>query len=199
MKKNYIVSGFEKTVCEKFESASYELILKFKSRLEILKKENSNAAPEKKYHLEGQVLPGIAAYEILQSVMSKEEALKTVHSYVEEKAYKFREKMVKLLYIPGLYRMVPYFFTKGTKKLFNEKAGFSAVEHKTSEGVWRIDMVKCPYNDNCIRYGCPELCGCFCDSDDITYDNMHKNIIWHRTKTLGRGGDCCDFCVKLKN
>ena len=46
-------------------------------------------------------------------------------------------------------------------------------------------------------YNCPELCRCFCDSDDITYDGMHPKLYWHRTKTLGRGDDCCDFCLKI--
>ena len=23
-------------------------------------------------------------------------------------------------------------------------------------------------------------------------------LLWHRTKTLGRGGDCCDFCLKIR-
>jgi len=26
---------------------------------------------------------------------------------------------------------------------------------------------------------------------------MHPKLYWHRTKTLGRGGDCCDFCLKI--
>ncbi len=42
-----------------------------------------------------------------------------------------------------------------------------------------------------------ELCHCFCDSDDITYDGLHPKLVWHRTKTLGRGDDRCDFCMKI--
>lgn len=57
-------------------------------------------------------------------------------------------------------------------------------------------MTKCPYHDACVQYGCPELCRCFCDSDDITYDGMHPKLLRRRTKTLGRGEDCCDFCLK---
>ena len=45
------------------------------------------------------------------------------------------------------------------------------------------------------RYNCPELCHCFCDSDDITYEGLHKKLVWRRTKTLGRGNECCDFCL----
>ena len=42
-------------------------------------------------HLESQIMPGIAAYETLQTVMPKEEALRTVHGYVEERAYRLKK------------------------------------------------------------------------------------------------------------
>ena len=38
---------------------------------------------------------------------------------------------------------------------------------QADRGTWRVDMTKCPYYDTCVQYGCPELCPCFCDSDDI--------------------------------
>ena len=69
---------------------------------------------------------------------------------------------------------------------------------QADRGTWRVDMTKCPYYDTCVQYGCPELCPCFCDSDDITYDGLHKNLVWRRTKTLGRGDDCCDFCIRVQ-
>ncbi|MEF2710090.1 MAG: L-2-amino-thiazoline-4-carboxylic acid hydrolase [Oscillospiraceae bacterium] len=92
----------------------------------------------------------------------------------------------------------PGIFTKQTRRMFGEAAGFEAREIETTGGVWRIDMIKCPYHDACVHYGCPELCPCFCDSDDITYDDLHPDLLWRRTRTLGRGNDCCDFCLKLR-
>lgn len=68
-------------------------------------------------------------------------------------------------------------------------------EETFRDGMWRVDMLKCPYHDTCARYNCPELCHCFCDSDDITYEGLHKKLVWRRTKTLGRGNECCDFCL----
>ena len=38
-------------------------------------------------------------------------------------------------------------------------------------------MTKCPYHDACVHYDCPELCPCFCDSDDITYDDLHPEYL----------------------
>ena len=69
---------------------------------------------------------------------------------------------------------------------------------QTGHGTWRVDMTKCSYHDICVQYGCPELCPCFCDSDDITYANLHPKLFWHRTGTLGRGNACCDFCLRIK-
>ena len=57
-------------------------------------------------------------------------------------------------------------------------------------------MMKCPYHDTCADYGCPELCRCFCDSDDISYTGLYPKLIWERSMTLGRGNDRCDFCMK---
>ena len=59
-------------------------------------------------------------------------------------------------------------------------------------------MTKCPYHDTCVQHGCPELCPCFCDSDDISYAGLHPKFLCRRTTTLGRGGDRCDFCLKIQ-
>ena len=196
MKKSYLAAAFQKTA-KKSPDKTDELTAAFDARLAQLRHENAGASPEKQRHLESQILPGIAAYEVLQKVMPQEKALQTVHSYVEERAWRLKKIFVLLLRFPGLYRKIPAIFAEQTPKLFGTAAGFAAAEISTTGGVWRIDMTKCPYNDTCIQYGCPELCRCFCDSDDITYDGMHKKLIWHRTKTLGRGGECCDFELKL--
>ena len=137
-------------------------------------------------------------YETLQTVMPKDEALDTVHEYVAARARKMRKILLVLMRIPGLYKKVPGVFTTQTRKMFGTTAGFAATEHQTCGGVWRIDMTKCPYHDTCVQYGCPKLCPCFCDSDDIAYDGLHKNLVWRRTKTLGRGDECCDFCLQCE-
>lgn len=196
MKKSYLAVAFQKTAKE-FPDQAEVLNAAFDTRLSQLFRENAGASPEKQRHLESQILPGIAAYETLQTVMPREQALQTVHDYVERRAWRLKKVFVGLLHIPGLYRKIPGIFAEQTPKLFGTAAGFAATDIQTTGGVWRADMTKCPYHDACVQYGCPELCRCFCDSDDITYDGMHPKLVWHRTKTLGRGGDCCDFCLKI--
>ena len=162
----------------------------------MLLAENADASKEKQYHLKRQILPGIAAYETLQRVMPKEEALQTVHGYVERLARTSHKQLAALLHIPGLYRLVPGVFVKSTRSVFGPAAGFAPKELQAGNGIWRVDMMKCPYHDTCVAYGCPELCCCFCDSNDISYTGLHPKLIWERSMTLGRGNDRCDFCMK---
>ncbi len=197
MKTSYIIKGFQKTVSERFPKDAKKLNAALFRRLDVLRGENAGAAIEKQLHLERQILPGIAVYELLQTVMPKDEAFRTVHGYVENRAQKAHKAFSVLLRIPGLYKKVPEIFAKQTKKHFGTAAGFSAREIQTSGGVWRIDMTKCPYHDICAEYGCPELCRCFCDSDDISYSGLHPKLCWNRTKTLGRGDEVCDFCLQI--
>ena len=195
---NYLTAAFRETVAQRFPAQAAELTARYDARLARLWAENADAPEALRFHYERQILPGIAVYETLQTVLSKEDALRTVHGYVEGRAHATRRRIDRLMRLPGLYLLTPGIFARMTKKLFGPTAGFAATDRGTARGVWRIDMTRCPYHDACARYGCPELCHCFCDSDDITYDGLHPKLLWRRTKTLGRGDDCCDFCLMLR-
>ena len=109
----------------------------------VLKPLGGNCAvlpKEKQYHLKRQILPGIAAYETLQRVMSKEEALQTVHGYVERLARTSHKQLAALLHIPGLYRLVPGVFVKSTRSVFGPAAGFDSKELQVGNGIWRVDI-----------------------------------------------------------
>ena len=198
MQKNYLIAAFEKTAAERFLAQSQELLQAMHQRIETLREDNAGASKEKWAHLESQIMPGIAIYEVLQTVVSKEEALQLIHSYVNAHAQKYHNLFHCLLKFPGLYHLLPGIFAKAVNEKFGPTAGFQFVPYEVTKDVFRFDMMRCPYNDTCKKYGCPELCRCFCDSDDITYDGLHPKLVWHRTKTLGRGGDCCDFGLMAK-
>ena len=70
------------------------------------------------------------------------ERAKAVHSMVEGQAIVARKMVLDLMRLSGLYRLVPGVFTRMTRKMFGEAAGFAAVEHQTSTSVWRIDMTQ---------------------------------------------------------
>ena len=197
MRKNYLIATFEKTAEERFPAQAAQLLASMHHRIEALREDNAGASREKWEHLESQIMPGIAIYEVLQTVVSKEEALQLLHGYVNAHARKYHTLFRCLLKLPGLYHKMPKIFAKGVAEKFGAAAGFQFITHEAAKDVIRFDMVRCPYHDTCQKYGCPELCRCFCDSDDITYDGLHPKLLWHRTKTLGRGDDCCDFELQV--
>lgn len=73
------------------------------------------------WHLESQILPGIAVYETLQTVLPKEQALQTVHGYVEQRAWKQKKLFRALMHIPGFYKYI--FFLTGFSYRLIGKAG----------------------------------------------------------------------------
>lgn len=135
MKESYLAVEFRKTAAERFPAQSGALDAAFAARLDALRRENAGASKEKQFHLENQILPGIAAYETLQTVMPKDEALQTVYDYIETRAWKLKKMILKLMRIPGFYRRVPGIFCKQTPRLFGTAAGFAATEIQTSGGV----------------------------------------------------------------
>jgi len=145
MKETYLSRDFRETATQCFPSQAKELNAFFDAQLNVLLAENADASKEKLYHLKRQILPGIAVYETLQRVMPKEEALQTVHGYVEELARTSHKQLAALLHIPGLYRLVPGVFVKSTRSVFGPAAGFDSKELQVGNGIWRVDMMKCPY------------------------------------------------------
>lgn len=146
MKETYLSRDFRETAAQCFPSQAKELNAFFDARLNVLLAENADASKEKQYHLQRQILPGVAAYETLQRVMPKEEALQPVHCYVEELARTSHKQLAALLHIPGLYRLVPGVFVKSTRSVFGPAAGFDSKELQVGNGIWRVDMMKCPYH-----------------------------------------------------
>ena len=158
--------------------------------------ENQNVSKELYVHLE-QILPCIAFYEaLLKKYKDKETALKLFDEWAYDSINDVSEKLQKMMKI-GVYKVVPSLCGWLLNKFFGEKAGFKSREVPDAPKFAR-DMTVCPYYETCKRYGYPEITQFFCKSDDITYGNMHPNLIWGRTQTLGMGGECCDFRLYLK-
>lgn len=180
----------------RFENNNYSQLLNdvYRRAAELFE-ENASASKALQVHL-NEILPCIAFYEILQKENGKEKALELYDEWafdeLEKTAVKFR-KIMKL----GIYKIAPFIFDKSIDKFFGPAAGFKNNRVEDSVGFAR-DMVVCPYVETCKKYGCPELTQFFCKSDDVVYSELHPKLVWNRTKTLGRGGDCCDFRLYLK-
>ena len=138
MKETYLSRDFRETAAQCFPSQAKELNAFFDARLNVLLAENAGASKEKQYHLKRQILPGIAAYETLQRVMPKEEALQIVHGYVERLARTSHKQLATLLLIPGLYRLVPAFLSSphGASSVQRRALTQRSCRSATVYGVW---------------------------------------------------------------
>ena len=168
-------------------------------RYEALRAENSSDSKELRSHSYKRIYPGIAVYEAMRSEgISQEKAAWYIREYFQRLAAKrvpFFQRAIKTF---GLARKFPYLFVAGVKKSCQPNAGFVYELPESYDNEARINIVRCPYFEICKRYGCPEITAAYCDSDDAGYGNLHPQLIWGRTKTIGHGGDCCDFLLEYK-
>ncbi len=163
-------------------------------------KEHQNDSPAVKAHTEGMIFAGVALYRALQEEgKSPEEALQLTSEIFGDFMQVAADKIRKILKIPGLYRKVPAIFNKMVRKKYNEAAGFQMRFYDTGKHHAKFDVTVCPYYNTCEAMGCPELTCIFCNTDDCCYGNMHPKLQWNRTTTIGRGGDCCDFDIAVKD
>ena len=168
-------------------------------RYEALRAENSSDSKELRSHSYKRIYPGIAVYEAMRAEdISQEKAIWYIREYFQRLAAKrvpFFQRAIKTF---GLARKFPYLFVAGVKKSCQPNAGFVYELPESHYNEARINIVRCTYFEICKRYGCPEITSAYCDSDDAGYGNLHPNLIWGRTKTIGHGGDCCDFLLEYK-
>ena len=169
------------------------------NRYEALRTENSSDSKELRSHSYKRIYPGIAVYEAMRAEdISQEKAVWYIREYFQRLAAKrvpFFQRVIKTF---GLARKFPHLFVAGVKKSCQPNAGFVYELPESHDNEARINIVRCPYFEICKRYGCPEITSAYCDSDDAGYGNLHPNLIWGRTKTIGHGGDCCDFLLEYK-
>lgn len=135
------------------------------------------------------ILPRIALYQAFQEEgLSKEDADAYMRKYmldiVATKKHKSTAKMEK---VPGFYGIYSKIFLKIMRTTDLQES-----TQACGKGFYDITITKCLWHTACVENGCSDLCRLFCDVDDVTYGGLRK-IGFSRTKTLGYGGDCCDF------
>ena len=161
--------------------------------------ENPNQPRKVLLHTRDRIYPSISFYKaVLEITESREEAYSLIADYFNRQAKDANKFLRILCKIPFSYKLVPLVMTKIIRDVFGEKSGFDMIDYPSEKGKCHIDMTECPYFGNCVKYGCPELGTAFCDSDDISYGNMHPKLFWGRTKTLARGNECCDFILEIR-
>ena len=138
--------------------------------------------------LEQTILPRIALYKALGDYAGDEERINIMRKYMlDVVASKKHASTARMEVVPGFFYIYRAVFLKIMRTTTLQRS--TQVKGK---GYYDITITKCLWHDACVRFECPELCPLFCDVDDVTYGGLRK-IGFSRTKTLGYGGDCCDF------
>lgn len=163
-----------------------------RGRLEKLLRETS-VSKENIRHCVGRIFPVIAIYKTLGE--KKEGALERTRAIFYNKEVYPQLKLLKFFTkIPFAYRLMPKIGYRSMEKSYQQSEdGFQIeiVEYGKEEVAFTVHQ--CTYHIYCERSGIPELCDVFCTSDDISAEAMGPHVSFHRSTTLGRGGDFCDF------
>ena len=164
-------------------------------RFEALCRENAEEPKAVKRLTHTDLYPTLALYQsvLAEGKLSRAEAARFLYDARAEAAEPDAESLRKAMRIPGAYHLMPAAFRLMTHLKFGPKAGFRFHFYPVGFSRVKFDMLRCPYCEICGRYGCPELVVAFCHTDDVTNERMHPRLHWHRTQTLGGGGEKCDF------
>lgn len=166
-----------------------ELFVRQERMLNELIKNISNKSENQIKTLTHTILPRIALYKILlKEGFSEENAYKYMRKYMIDKvAAKKHSSTAKMELIPGFYSIYSNIFLKIMRTTDLQES----IQNK-GKNYFNVTIKKCLWHTACAENGCEELCRLFCDVDNVTYGGL-KKIGFTRTKTLGYGGDCCDF------
>ncbi len=168
-------------------------------RFEELLSENAHDSEALRAHTFKRIYPAIAVYEAFKAQgVSSEKAVWYIREYFQRFAAAFVPHLQRTIRVFGLAKRIPKFFMKISLQSFGPEAGFEYEFPEMHDNEARFNIVRCPYMETCKRYGYPELTRVFCDGDDAGYGNLHPKLIWGRTKTIGRGADCCDFLLQYR-
>ena len=157
--------------------------------LNTIIKNTKNKSKNQMKTLISTILPRIALYKVLsKSGFTEDVVYEHMRKYMLDKvAAKKHASTAKMELVPGFYAIYSNIFLKIMRTTDLQES-----TQAYGNDYYDVTIKKCLWHTACVENGCENLCRLFCDVDDVTYGGL-KKIGFTRTKTLGYGGDCCDF------
>ena len=157
--------------------------------LDTLIQNTKNKSENQMKTLAQTILPRIALHKCLsEEGFPEEDVYKYMRKYMLDKvAAKKHASTAKMELVPGFYAIYSNIFLKIMRTTDLQES-----TQAYGNDYYDVTIKKCLWHTACVENGCENLCRLFCDVDDVTYGGL-KKIGFTRTKTLGYGGDCCDF------
>jgi L-2-amino-thiazoline-4-carboxylic acid hydrolase len=148
--------------------------------------------PALRWHLEQNILPGLALYQVLSKENNDRDAVLSETGSLLAIGSRAITKFVNMYrYLPLPFPIMRQIFRAAL--LAYPQQGWDIDQIEQSERSFAFTIHRCFYLDVLTAYGAPELTAMYCRLDDLLYAAWSPSIRWERTKTLGRGDDCCDF------
>lgn len=171
------------------EDKGSELFSQQESRLDAIIAGTADKTENQMKTLTQTILPRIALYKVLlDSGCAQEDVEALMRRYMlDVVAAQKHRSTARMERVPGFYAIYSRIFLR-----IMRTTDLQVSTQRCGKGYYDITITKCLWHTACVENECPELCRLFCDVDDVTYGGLQK-IGFSRTKTLGYGGDCCDF------
>ena len=138
-----------------------------------------------------RVLPGLSIYKaLLEENDDREKVLDEVENLFRAAFFTEMTQGIRLLnYLPN-----PFFVVRPVLKMMTRDEyvpGAQEIVEDTTH-CFAMNVYRCFILDTLTKLEAKELTALFCNTDDWLSEALPK-VSWERTKTLGRGDDCCDF------
>ena len=146
-------------------------------------------------HTDQYIFPAAAMYLAYKEV-KPEQAFNAMKQVMADKSKKTGAFFAKCAKIPGFKSFFLSMWDYGSHKMFGEASGFKNVFYPKQKGIFKMDIIECPYHKYLLEQGCPELNGLFCDNDVYNYGSI-PGMTFTRTQTIGYDGKLCDFKMEL--
>ena len=171
------------------EDKGSELFSQQESRLDAIIAGTADKTKNQMKTLTQTILPRIALYKVLlDSGCAQEDVEALMRRYMlDVVAAQKHRSTARMERVPGFYAIYSRIFLR-----IMRTTDLQVSTQRCGKDYYDITITKCLWHTACVENECPELCRLFCDVDDVTYGGLQK-IGFSRTKTLGYGGDCCDF------
>lgn len=149
-------------------------------------------------HLEANILPGLALYQVLREDGCDQQSALDEVGRLEEITFResgMNQAIQQLSRLPnpfGIFRAM-----QGLVGKMFPKEGWTFLWKENNDRAIAYDCVDCFYLRTLTQHGAPELTPIFCHLDDVMFDNV-SFMDWKRNKTLGRGDEVCNFRFEKK-
>lgn len=194
-----LISGVAKRIGRSDKLMAADFRKKASARLKEIHVENPGIPISFRMHTDMNIFPAIAAYETMCSQgIAPEKAMEYIGSFFNNLCDKYAAVLRFGIKVFHLVHKTPQLMVDISLKTYKQgkdgSIGFTyRMPEKRDKRIARFDITSCPYAVFCRKYDCMEIMPLFCNSDDHKYGNMHRDLLWDRTGTIGKGNECCDF------